>query len=439
MKRIFINEVSKQADEEVMLEGFAEVIRDQKAVQFVILRDRSGKVQLVNDRSVNPGVADVISKITVESTINVVGTVVTNDKVKLGGVEIVIKSLEVTSQAEAELPIPVTGPEPSLENSMDYRWLDLRRPEKLLIFKVQTTMEHAMREFWNREGYLEIHSPKLLNTASESGAELFTVENYFGRKAYLAQSPQFYKQMAMAAGFEKVFEIGPVFRAEPSFTSRHATEYTSIDMEMSWIKDHFDVMAEEERWIQYVIKRIQEIHGEEIEKLFGVKIDIPEIPFPKITMVEAQKIVNDSGHKIDASTKGDLDPEGERIIGRHFKEKTGHDFVFVTDYPKSVRPFYHMRHEDDPNLTKSFDLLGHGIEITTGAQREHRYEILAKQAEEKGVSLEPLKFYLDFFKYGCPPHGGLGFGLSRMLMVLLNKNNIREVDFIYRGPNRLTP
>ena len=277
-----------------------------------------------------------------------------------------------------------------------------------------------------------------METAIESGAELFEVK-YFGRIAYLAQSPQFYKQMAMASGFDRIFEIGPVFRANPSFTSRHDTEFTSVDVEISWINSHEDVMQLEEEWLRYVLQFIKSDLEDEMKKWYGVEVIVPEVPFPRVTMEEAYAILADKGHNVPRAEKGDLDPEGERTLAHYIKDKFGHEFVFVTDYPISVRPFYHMRYEDNPELTKSFDLLWNGLEVTTGAQREHRHDILERQAKEKGFALEPLQHYLEFFKYGCPPHGGYGFGLSRMLMILLGFNNVREVTYLYRGPNRLSP
>lgn len=297
-------------------------------------------------------------------------------------------------------------------------------------------MEAAFREYWVTHDYFEIHSPKLIATPSESGAEVFEVK-YFDRKAYLAQSPQFYKQMAMAAGFEKVFEVGPVFRAEPSFTSRHATEFTGYDIEISYVQSHYDVMAEEEKTIRYVLEKVTEKYGEEIQKTFAREVPIPTLPFPKVSMKEAKKILSDLG--VSSEREGDLSPEEERRICQHIKEAQGHEFLFITEYPISVRPFYHMRDEKDSTLTKSFDLLWNGLEVTTGAQREHRYSVLMSQAKEKGMKLEQIQFYLNFFRYGCPPHGGFGMGPNRMVMQLLNIENIRDAMFLYRGVKRLEP
>jgi aspartyl-tRNA synthetase len=350
--------------------------------------------------------------------------------VKLGGLEIQLESLAVENLAESPLPFEPFGEKdnlPALDYRLDWRFMDLRRTENLLLFKVQTTMEMALREYWLERGYIEMHSPKLMGSASESGAELFEL-TYFDTKAYLAQSPQFYKQMAMAAGFEGVFEIGPVFRADPSFTSRHMTEFTSIDLEISWIEDEDDVMSNQERMLQYAYQRVKDAHGDQIKEVFGLDLEVPQVPFPRVPMAEAHQILKEVGYQLPPEKKNDLDPGAERAIGDYIKQKTGSDFVFITEWPFSVRPFYHMKKGD--NLTRSFDLLANGLEITTGAQREHRYE---------GLTPAPIQFYLDFFRYGCPPHGGYGMGLSRLLMVMLKLPNIRETVFLFRGPNRLQP
>jgi aspartyl/asparaginyl-tRNA synthetase len=370
-----------------------------------------------------------------ESAVCISGTVVANEVVRLGGLEIQLESIEIAGPNGVQMPINKNS---SLENRLDWRFLDLRRPKNLLIFQIQTAMEHAMRCFWRERGFIEVHSPKLMETASESGAELFSLK-YFRTIAYLAQSPQFFKQMAMAAGFDRIFEIGPVFRANPSFTSRHDTEFISLDVEISWIDSLEDVMVLEEEWLRYILRSLKEEFGEKIKKTYGVEVVVPEIPFPRVTMEEAYAILKQRGYKVTRAEKGDLDPEGERVLARYIMEKFGHEFVFVRDYPVNVRPFYHMRHVDNPDLTNSYDLIWKGLEITTGAQREHRHDVLIRQVEEKGLSTEPLKHYLDFFKYGCPPHGGYGAGLTRLLMTLLGFGNVREVTYLYRGPNRLSP
>jgi aspartyl-tRNA synthetase len=433
--RTLTAELKEKVGEQVTVRGWVQAVRDQKRMQFVILRDETGLAQAVLPKDEPPSeLNQAISALTVESAVTVTGTVVADERVKLGGLELRIEGLTVDSLAEPELPI---AEDSALDKRMDWRYLDLRRPDRRLIFEVQTTAEHAMREVWRRERFIELHTPKFMGSASESGAELFKVE-YFDREAYLAQSPQFYKQMAMAAGFGKVFEVGPVFRANPSFTSRHDTEFTSVDVEISWIDSHEDVMAFEERWLAHVLASVKETHGEQIEATFETEVVVPELPFPRVTLEGAKEMLREQGHEAPGAGH-DLDPPSERALSQIIKQQHGHEFAFVTDYPTTVRPFYHMRHPDQPTLTKSFDLLWRGIELTTGAQREHRYEQLLAQAKDKGVDTPPIQYYLDFFRFGAPPHGGFGFGLTRLLMQLLGQENVREVTFLYRGPHRLEP
>ena len=440
MERTLIGSLKEHLNETVTVQGWLQTLRDQKNMQFLILRDRTGLVQIAHYRPANPELGNLISALGTESALTVSGKVVENPVVKLGGLEIQLENLKVESPSEAPLPFDPFDKDniPSIDFRMDWRYLDLRREQNLLLFKVQTLLEHAMREYWLKQDFIEIHSPKITGSPSESGAELFEVQ-YFERKAYLAQSPQFYKQMAMSAGFEKVFEIGPVFRADPSFTSRHMTEFTGLDVEISWIDSHEDVMAFTEGWLQYAYQRVKDVYGSEIERGFGVDIQVPALPFPRMTMSKAYSILKDMGYKLPPERKGDLDPGGERAIADYAKKEYGSDFLFVIDWPISVRPFYHMRHPDAPELTRSFDLIAGGLEIATGAQREHRLEILKAQALEKGLGLENIQYYLDFFRFGTPPHGGFGMGLSRLLMVLLNLPNIRESVYLFRGPNRVQP
>lgn len=436
--RTLISEISSKDGEEVEIKGFAQTIRDQGKIVFILLRDATGLTQIVFTKEYLETMQKA-QTVTMESVIAVTG-LAKKEAQAPGGFEVLGKELEILSLAHPELPIPILekGSQEEADQSirLDWRWLDLRKSRNLLTFQVWTTLEAAFRDYWVKNNYIEIHTPKLIGAPSESGAEVFEVK-YFDRVAYLAQSPQFYKQMAMAGGFEKVFEIGPVFRAEPSFTSRHATEFTSYDAEFSYIDSHEDVMAEEEKAIAYALRAVKEKHGEAIEAEFDRVVVVPDVPFPRISMKDAKEILK--GLNVPSEKEGDLSPEEERRISEYVKEKEGHEFVFITDYPATVRPFYHMRHEDDEKLTKSFDLLWNGLEITTGAQREHRYDVLVSQAKEKGMNVESIQFYLNFFKYGCPPHGGFGMGPNRMIMKLLNLDNVREAMFLYRGVKRLEP
>ncbi|VVB80129.1 Aspartate--tRNA(Asp/Asn) ligase [uncultured archaeon] len=434
MERALISSLKEKINTKVLLKGFVHEIRDQSKVKFIILRDISGLVQLVIQKE-NKEIFDKITKISRESVLQITG-LVKEFKNAPGGVEVDVESYKVLSEAASPLPISVAEKigeqQPDLSIRLDWRWLDLRKPKNALIFKIWTEMEAAMREYWLKNGFMEINTPKFVAGATESGAELFSLD-YFGKKASLAQSPQFYKQMAMAAGFEKIFEVGPVFRANKSHTIRHDTEFTSVDIEVSYINSHQDIMKIEEDWMTHILTRVKEKYGKEIKETFGVEIVVPKTPFPRITMADALALLK---KEYKHTCVGDLDPQGEKLLFEHFKKTTGHEFVFVHDWPLDVRPFYHMR---ENGLSKSFDLLWKGMEITTGAQREHRYEILKKQAEEKNVPIEGIKTYLEFFKYGCPPHGGYGLSPSRVMMLMLELSNVREATFLPRDTDRLNP
>ncbi|MET0933898.1 MAG: aspartate--tRNA(Asn) ligase [Mycetocola sp.] len=443
--RVLIKNLADLPEGPVSVSGWVETVRDQKKVQFIVLRDESGAAQLVNPavRELNDddeasasklAITESISALTHGSFITVTGALKKDERVKLGGLEIKLESLEVVGEAIPETPIAADS---SLDKRMDWRFLDLRNPKQNLIFRIQTTFEHALRTYWIDNDFIELHTPKLMASASESRAELFEIE-YFDTKAYLAQSPQFFKQMAQPAGFGKVFEVGPAFRADPSFTSRHATEFTSIDSEVSWIDSHEDVMQLHEDLIVAGFSAVKEKHGAEIKALFDLEVTVPSTPFPRIPLAEAKRIVAERGYEVPRADD-DMDPEGERQISAYVAETFGHEFVFLTDYASSIRPFYHMRHDGDGSITKSYDLIFNGVEISTGAQREHRVDVLIEQAKEKGLDPEELEFYLDFFRYGVPPHGGFGMGLARVLMLMLHETSIREVTYLFRGPTRLLP
>lgn len=436
MERTLIKNLKEHAGQEVKLQGWVQTVRTQGSIQFIVLRDISGTVQVV---VFDKTLLEDTKHLSLESVVEIIGEAKIEEKA-FSGVEVAAKSVTVLSAAEPELPIPIIEKgemnEVDREIRLDWRFLDLRKPEHQLIYKVWTELEQSFVKFLTDRDYIEIHSPKMMSAPSESGAELFEVK-YFDRKAYLAQSPQFYKQMAMAAGFERVFEIGPVFRAEPSFTTRHATEFQGFDLEKSFIDSHQDIIKEEEEMLAFAIEKIKAKYGDDIKEHYNRDLPIPTLPFPQITLAEAKEILK--ARNITSEKANDLSPEEERGISEYVQETQGHEFVFITEYPQDGRAFYHMRLESDHNLTKGFDLLWNGVEITTGAQREHRYEVLVKQAEERGMPLESLQFYLNFFKYGCPPHGGIGTGPERMLMKLFNLESIREVSYLYRGVKRLTP
>jgi aspartyl-tRNA synthetase len=428
MERTLIRKIKPGS--QVKVQGFAERIRSVGAMTFLVVRDRTGKVQLTLEKGVCAELDAALEKITPESVISAEGKTAVNPRVRLGGIELLPEKIEIESMAA---PLPVNA-ESGADTRMDYRWICLRGEKERLLFEVQTCLADAMRRFLLEREFIEIHTPKLIAAASESGADVFAVE-YFGRKAYLAQSPQFYKQMAMAAGMERIFETGPVFRAEKSFTNRHATEFTGFDLEISFIESFEDVMRLEAELLTSAIARVEAAYGSVIERRYGKKVIVPKLPFPVISLPELYRELEARyGYRVPESEKGDMTTQAERLSYRFAQEVFGHEFLFVTDFAAEKRAFYHMRKNGVP---QGYDLLWRGVEITTGAQREHRYEILKRQAEERGLG-EDVKYYLEFFRCGCPPHGGFGLGLDRMTMLLLG-TAIKEAMFLFRGPNRLTP
>ncbi len=434
-----INELKNHIDEEIEIQGFVDNVRNIKWVQFIVLRDTTGKIQVTIEKSVeeNKQMVELVETLTNESTVKVKGKIIKNENVKLNGMEIIPTSIEVTSVSAPELPINYKDLENiNLDTRLDYRFLDLRNEKNALIFKVQSTLVRYMREYLYNNNFIEIHTPKLIGAASESGSEVFEVK-YFDRLAYLAQSPQFYKQMAMSSGFERIFEVAPCFRAENSNTNRHATEFTSFDVEFSYINSFEDVMNLEAEMITYGIKHTKEELGDKIKEVFGVDIVVPSLPFPKMTVAEIYKEIEERyGYKVDDSEKTDLTTEAEKLVGKLAHDKYNHEYMFVTEFPAEKRPFYHMR--DENGILQGYDLIWKGMEITSGAEREHRYDKLLKSVQEKGLG-EDVKFYLEFFKYGCPPHGGFAIGVDRLTMLILGIPTIKESEFLFRGPNRLNP
>ena len=428
MERTYIKDVAPGV---CRVSGFVENFRNKKTMAFIVVKDITGKLQVTVEKEKHPEMIDMLDKLTPQSVVTFEGEVVLSEYVKMGGKEMYPSVMKIESLAEA---IPIKD-DSEIDVKMDYRWIDLRRDVNHLMLKLQTTLTAAMREFLVERNFIEIHTPKLIGAASESGSDVFEVK-YFDTKAYLAQSPQFYKQMAMAAGVERIFETGPVFRAEKSYTNKHATEFTGFDLEFSYIDSFEDVMKMEEELLAYALAKVKEAHGEEIEATFGTPVVVPSLPFPRMKLCDVYKELEQRyGYTVPDELKGDLTTDAERLTKKLCEEKYGHEFLFITDYDAKERAFYHMR--DENGIPQGYDLIWRGVEITTGAQREHRYDVLLKQAEEKGLAKD-VEFYLQFFKYGCPPHGGFGIGIDRLTMLFLGLS-IKEVQFLFRGPNRLTP
>lgn len=437
MKKIYFKNLNEYLEQEITIEGFVDNIRILQYVDFLIIRDTTGKVQVTIEKNTsNEFLTKIVSTITPESTVKITGILHKNDKVKLNNMELIPTNITVTSKCLEELPLNYKDSKSAaIDTRLNYRFLDLRSEKNILMFKVQTCMINAMREFVIKNNFTEIHTPKIISTASESGSEVFEV-NYFGRKAYLAQSPQFYKQMAMCAGFEKVFEIAPAFRAEKSNSYRHTTDFTSFDIEMSYLNNLDELMDFEENLFIAGLKAVKEKYGKEIKELFNVEVIVPTKQFPRIKLEELYKILEkEYGYKMNYEDVGDMNAESEKLASKYVKEKYDHEFVFITDFSAKKRAFYHKRENGIP---QGADLIWKGCETTTLALRENNYETLCKQAKEKGLD-QDVKFYLEFFKYGCPPHGGFAIGVDRITMLLLETGSLKETMFIFRGPSRLEP
>lgn len=428
MKRIIVSEINKFIDNKIKVEGWVYRIRKFKEITFLILRDRSGLVQcIIENKSIN------IDNINIESVVSVIGEVKIS-KNHLNPFEILIEEIKVISESE-ELPIEINKKDynANLETTLNNRTISLRHEKVNSVFKIQNIIVQSFREFLIEKGFTEIFTPKIVSEGAEGGTELFKIK-YFEKTAYLAQSPQFYKQMMVGAGFERVFEVAHVYRAEEHNTSRHLNEYVSMDLEFGFIENEYDIMNLEEDLIKYILNSVEE-KGIKYLDLLNAKLPKINESIPKIELKEAIKIIEDKYKK--KGLEGDLDPEGEKLICKYAREELGCDFIFITNYPRKKRPMYTMPLGEEG--TRSFDLLFRGVEITTGGQRIHNYNMLINSMKEKGLNPNDYEGYTEIFKYGMPKHGGLAIGLERITAQLLNLSNIREATLIPRDRTRITP
>lgn len=429
LERTFISEVKDSQDETILLRGWVYKIIDLSNIVFVKLRDKSGIIQLVTNK-------EQIEGLKLENAIEVIGKKSKNEKAP-GGIEIIVDEIKILGRTYYDkLPFEINSykNKAALETQLDHRTIALRRPEIRAIFKVQNEIEQAFRDYLRSKNFEQIHTAKIIDSSTEGGSEMFTV-NYFDRRSFLAQSPQFYKQMMVGAGFERVYEIGHAYRAELHNTWRHLNEYVSLDVEMGFIKDEFELMDLEEGFLDYLFKHLNKICKKELEMY---KVELPnEVKIPRITLEEAHKILLEKYNK--KSPIGNIDAKGEELICDYVKKEYGTEFVFLTKYPVAKRPMYTMPDDEDKTLTKSFDLIYDGLEITTGGQRINDYEMLKENIIKFGLNPEDFDFYLDTFKYGMPPHGGFAIGLERLTMKILKLSNIREATLVPRDMKRLTP
>lgn len=427
MRRVLIAELNSYLGKEVRISGWIHRIRRLSQVTFLILRDRTGMIQVV----VDPALIEN-TQISTESVVDIRGLVKPEPR-SMAGYELLAQSIEVLALAE-HLPIQINGNELNipLETVLDHRVLSLRHAKVNPIFKVQAELVHAFQEFLNGEGFVQVFTPKIVLGGTEGGTELFALE-YFEEKAYLAQSPQFYKEMLVGAGYERVYEIGPVYRAEKHSTSRHLNEYVSLDLEMGFIQSEHDLMDLETRLLRHMFSRVEERCASELEILGAT---IPQVKtIPRLPLGEALELLERQYGKIHE--EADLDPEGERLLSQYVLENMASEFVFVTDYPWKKRPMYTM--PKGPSSTCSFDLLFRGLEITTGGQRIHDQHLLMDNMRKKGLEPGDFAAYVHCFAMGMPPHGGLAIGLERLTTQILGLRNVREASLFPRDRRRLTP
>ena len=420
----------------VKVAGWVNEVKDLGGIKFVWVKDREGIVQVTAPKKkVSPELFKLIPKLNTEDVIAVEGTVNFTPKAKLG-FEILPDRIEVLSKAKTPLPLDPTGKvKAELDTRLDNRFMDLRKPEVMAIFKIRASAFRAVREFFHSEWFIEIHTPKIIATATEGGTELFPMK-YFEKDAFLAQSPQLYKQMMMASGLDRVYEIAPIFRAEEHNTTRHLNEAWSIDAEMAFIESEEEVMALLERLIKHTVKYVIE-HNEKELQILDFELEEPKLPFRRISYTKALEILADLGKEIPWGE--DIDTEGEKMLGNYIKENYNEDLYFLYQYPSEAKPFYIMKYDEKPEISRSFDLEYRGVEITSGGQREHRVDVLVEQIKEKGLNPANFEFYLKAFRYGMPPHGGFGLGAERLIKQMLNLGNIREVILFPRDRKRLTP
>lgn len=426
----------KIGDEKVTVCGWVHEVRDLGGICFVVVRDREGRAQItLVKKKIDKEIFDAARKLVRESVVAVTGSAKPEGKAP-NGYEIIPEEIVVLNEAGSPLPMDTTGKvDAELDTRLDSRFIDLRREKTTAIFKIRHEVLRAVRNFLSDEGFIETSSPKVVATATEGGTSLFPI-TYFDREAFLNQSPQLFKQILMSGGLDRVFEIGPIFRAEEHDTRRHLNEATSIDIEASFV-DHFEVMEILENMIAYVYEQVIENASVSLENL-GIKLEVPKTPFMKVPYSEAIDIINAKGEEM-IEWGGDLGTVAEHTIGEHVFEETGESHYFITDWPTEIKPFYAMPYENDPLISKSFDMMHRTMELSSGAQRVHLHDMLKERIEAQGLNPDGFEFYLRAFKYGMPPHSGWGVGCERLVMTMLGVENIRDTVLFPRDRRRLSP
>ncbi|MDG6244765.1 MAG: aspartate--tRNA(Asn) ligase [Methanolobus sp.] len=423
-------------DQKVTVAGWVHEVRDLGGICFVVLRDREGRAQVtLVKKKTDPQLLENARKLVRESVVSISGTVKPEGKAP-NGYELIPEEITVLNEADSPLPMDTTGKvEAELDTRLDSRFIDLRRERTTAIFRIRHEVLRAVRSFLTDNGFIETSSPKVVATATEGGTSLFPI-TYFDREAFLNQSPQLFKQILMSGGLDRVFEIGPIFRAEEHDTRRHLNEATSIDIEASFC-DHFDVMEVLENMVAHIYEQVIGNASDSLAVL-GVELKVPKLPFLKLTYDEAIEIVNANSDEM-LNWGDDLGTVAEHTIGEHVFKETGESHYFIIDWPTEIKPFYAMPYEDNQVLSKAFDMMHRTMELSSGAQRVHIPELLISRIESQGLDPEGFEFYLKAFRYGMPPHAGWGIGCERLVMTMLGVENIRDVVLFPRDRRRLSP
>jgi nondiscriminating aspartyl-tRNA synthetase len=429
-ERTYTRDISPHRD--VLLKGWVSQVRDLGGLKFLMLRDREGSVQVtIKKRESPPKLLKAADSLNREDCIAIHGKP-KKAKQAPGGFEIIPRSIEIISKADTPLPIDIDSKiETGMDKRYDFRFMDIRNPRIQAIFRIRDRVMARMREYFENQGFVEINTPVIQAAGAEGGSTLFPIV-YYQKEAFLRQSPQLYKQMIMASGLDRVYEIGPVFRAEKFHTRRHLSEYVSVDFEMAWIESEEDVMKVLEEMVHHTIKGVKKDCRSEFDAIGTVPV-VPEIPFRRFTYDDVLNAIARKGTRIEWGE--DLDDPSEKLFGE-IQQKKGNEWYFITKYPSKIKPFYIML---DGKLSRGIDLDYKGMEMASGGQREHRYDVLRKVMKEKGLDPHKFEFYLNAFRYGQPPHGGIGFGSERLVQQMINAENIKEIVLYPRTPERLVP
>jgi aspartyl-tRNA synthetase len=435
-KTHYSSELKDQIGKSVVVAGWVHDARVLGGINFLLLRDKEGMVQVTAQKQkVSEKILEVFGKIHQEDVLAVKGKVV-KSRIAKAGIEIIPSEIEIVSKSEVPLPLDPRGVTPAnLDTRLDWRSLDLRRKENLAIFKIQAKLQEGMEEFLKKEEFLRVWTPSILGGISEGGAEVFKID-FFGKDAFLRQDPQLHRQLLIAAGFEKIYDLGPSWRAERSDQPTHLAEHRTIAPEFAFMKDEGDMMRLEEDMCVAGIRKVIEECEKEL-RILGKEVKIPKTPFPELRFPKVYEILEERGKKLPAGS--DLDKESEKVLADFVKEKYRHDFFFVNRFPSAVKPFYVMKVDEEPKWARSVDLVFKGIEQSSGGQREHRYEKIVQQIKEKKMSLESLKWFTEVFRFGVPPHGGYSLGIERFTMKLLDISNLKEAVLFPRYVTRILP